>query len=147
MSMKQTRDSSKPTIGLMSARTAKRWGRWFVFVWLAMWVSTALLPCGEVEAAFASQKQIAHSDCGHPVGGVLDSSGSQKRRPCLNITMSAPASAAGLAAAGGNPVTLTVIASASSNVLSSHLGLSFPIAYRAAPPPVAVYMRSLRLRI
>lgn len=145
--MAQIRHSAQPAIRLMSPRSARRWGQWFVFVWLAMWVSTALLPCCEVEAAIAAHEQLAHSDCGHPDGGAPDSDGGQKHTPCLRITAPAPASAESLAATGGNPILFAPAVSASTYAISSHPGLSLPIAYRAAPPPVAVYLRSLRLLI
>ena len=132
---------------LMSALSAKRWGRWVAFAWMLMWLSAALLPCSEVAAAMAKRQQVAHEICGQPGGKVPDSSGSQKHKPCLSISAPTSASTARPAATGSTPVTPLGFVSASSYVLSSRPGLSLPIAYRAAPPPVAVYLRSLRLRI
>jgi hypothetical protein len=146
MYMAPTRHLNARPVRLMCARSAKRWGRWFVFAWFAMWVSTALLPCCEVAAAVAAHEQMTHSDCGHPDGGAPDSGGSQKHAPCLDIAAPAPASGE-RPAAGGNPAPLVPAVSASSCVLPPLPGLSLPLAYRAAPPPVAVYLRSLRLLI
>ena len=143
----QTRHSVTRTFRLLSARTAKRWGRWFVFAWLAMWVSTALQPCCEVTAAVARHEQVAHSDCGQPDAGAPDSDGSPKHAPCHGMAAPALASPDKLAVAGGNPTPVVAAVSAVSYVLPFPPGLSLPIAYRAAPPPVAVYLRSLRLLI
>ena len=131
----------------MSASSAKHWGRWFLFAWLAMWGSTALLPCCEVTAAVAAHQQVAHSDCGQPEGGAPESDGGQKHAPCHDMAAPALASPDKLAAAGGNPTPVVAAFSAVSYVLPFPPGLSLPIAYRAAPPPVAVYLRSLRLLI
>jgi hypothetical protein len=38
MYIAQTRSSAGLNVHLMSGRTAKRWGRWFVSVWLGMWL-------------------------------------------------------------------------------------------------------------
>ncbi len=143
----QTTHPIKRSVRLMSRRSAKSWGRWFAFVWLVMWVSAALLPCCEVAAAVAAHEQTAPSDCEHPNGGAPDFDGGRKHTPCPSIAAPAPASAERPAAAGGNPTPLAPTVSASSYVLPSLPGLSLPIAYRAAPPPVAVYLRSLRLLI
>src|SRR5476651_1124362 len=90
-------------VRLMSTGSAKRCGRWFVFVWLGMWLSTALLPCCEVEAAIVGHEQALHPDCGHPAEQAPDSGGGHKTGACLGIAAPAPASAEILAApSGGN---------------------------------------------
>lgn len=143
----QTTHPIKRSVRLMSRRSAKNWGRWFAFAWLVTWVSAALPPYCEVAAAVAAQEQVAHPDCGHPDGGAPASDGGQKHTQCLNIAAPATASAERPAAAGGNPTPLVPAVSASSYVLSSLPRLSLPLAYRTASPPVAVYLRSLRLLI
>lgn len=131
----------------MSARTAKRWGRRFVFAWLIMWVSTALLPCCEVEAAIAAHEQAAYSDCEHSGDSTPDANSGNKHTPCLSTAAPVPASDNRLVAAGANPATPAPLVSTPSYVIPSVPALSLTIAYRAAPPPVAVYLRSLRLLI
>ena len=134
--------------GLMSRRSAQRWGRWFVFVWVAMWLSTALLPCCEVEAAVAAQEQAQHANCEHVADPAPDSDGDHKTGTCLGMTAPAPAPAERLAASIGS--TLSQLAPGYAT--PSHVPTSMPaftrlVAYRAAPPPMAVYLRSQRLRI
>lgn len=144
----QIRHSTGRHVRLMSARSAKRWGRWFVFVWLGMWLSTALLPCCEVEAAVVGHAQALHQDCGHPAEQAPDSGGGHKSGACLGMSASAPVSAEWLATPGGENQALQASGvSAPSHVLPPLPALSLPVAYRAAPPPVAVYLRSQRLLI
>src|SRR5450432_3987549 len=94
----QIHSSAGQRVRLVSGRSAKRWGRWFVFVWLGMWLSTALLPCCEVEAAVVGHEQALHPDCGHPAERAPDSGGGHKTGACLGIAAPAPASAERLAA-------------------------------------------------
>jgi hypothetical protein len=144
----QTRHPAARQIRLMSGRSAKRWGRWFVLVWLGMWLSTALLPCCEVQAAVVGHEQVAHPACGHPADPAPVSGGGHKIGACLGIAAPAPASAERLAAPTGGNLTQPVPAiSAASHVLPPLPALALPVAYRAAPPPVAVYLRSSRLLI
>jgi len=144
----QTRHSAGRPFRLMSASSAKRCGRWFVFVWLGMWLSTALLPCCEVAAAVAAHEQALQPDCGHPAEQAPDSDGGHKTGACLSIAAPAAASAERLAVPTGGNLTQPVLGmSASSHVLPPLPALSLPVAYRAAPPPVAVYLRSQRLLI
>jgi hypothetical protein len=144
----QIRHSAGRHVRLMSARSAKRWGRWFVFVWLGMSLCTALLPCCEVEAAVAGHAQALHPDCGHPAEPAPDSGGGHKTGACPGIAAPAAASAERLAArSGGNLAQPVLGVSASSHVLAPLPALSLPLAYRAAPPPVALYLRSQRLLI
>ena len=132
--------------GLMCNDAAKRWGRRFVFAWLAMWLSTALLPCSEVLAAVASHERALRTECGHPAKQAPASGGSHKSGACLDVAAPAPASPS-THFAGGNPTPLVSAVLAPSYLIPSLRGLSLPVAYRAAPPPVAVYLRSLRLLI
>lgn len=135
-------------IGLMSRRSAQRWGRWFVLVWVGMWLSTALLPCCEVAAAVAAQEQAQHANCEHAADRAPDSNSDQKPGTCLGIAAPAPASAERLVAPiGSNLPQLAPGFSAPSHVLPPLPRLTLPVAYRAAPPPMAVYLRSQRLRI
>src|ERR1039457_5908776 len=97
MHMEQTRHSTGRHVRLMSGRSAKRWGRWFVFIWLGMWISTALLPCCEVAAAVAAHEQTLHSDCGHAADQAPDSGGGHKTGTCLGIAAPAPTPAERLA--------------------------------------------------
>lgn len=133
----------------MSGRTAKRWGRWFVFVWLGMWLSTALLPCCEVEAAVVGNEQALRPDCGHSAEQAPDSSGGHKTGACLGIAAPAPASAERMAAPGGDNLTPPApgISAPLHHVLLPLPALPLPVMFRAAPPPVAVYLRSQRLLI
>jgi len=148
MYIAHTRHWAGRHVRLMSAGSAKRWGRWFVYVWLGIWVSTALLPCCEVAAAVAAHEQALHPECGHPAEQAPDSGDGHKTGACLGIAAPAPASAERLAApAGGNLTQPVPGISASSHVLPPLPALSLPVAYRAAPPPVAVYLRSQRLLI
>jgi hypothetical protein len=138
----------KPKLRLMSARSAKRWGRWFVFAWLGMWISTALLPCCEVAAAVAAHEQTLHADCGHASDPAPESGGGHKTGACLDIAAPAPAVADKLAGASGDNFAQQPLGiSASFHVLPLPPALAPPVAYRAAPPPVAVYLRSNRLLI
>jgi hypothetical protein len=144
----QIRHSAGRHFRLMSAGSAKRWGRWFVFVWLAMWVSTALLPCCEVAAAVAAHEQALQPDCGHPAEQAPDSGGGHKTGACLGIAAPAAASAERPAAPSGGNLTQPALGiSAPSSVLPPLPALSLPAVYRVAPPPVAVYLRSHRLLI
>jgi hypothetical protein len=144
----QIRHSAGRHVRLMSGRSAKRWGRWFVFVWLGMWLSTALLPCCEVEAAVVGNQQALHPDCGRPAEQAPDSGGGHKTGACPGIAAPAPASAEWLAAPGGGNLAQPAPGiSAPSHVLPPLPALSLPVAYRAAPPPVALYLRSQRLLI
>jgi len=132
----------------MSTGSAKRCGRWFVFVWLGMWLSTALLPCCEVEAAVVGHVQALHPDCGHAAEQAPGSGGGHKTGACLGIAAPAPASAERLAApSDGKLIPPAPGISVRSYVLPPLPALTLPVTYRAAPPPVAVYLRSLRLLI
>jgi hypothetical protein len=144
----QNHSSAGRHVRLMSGRSVKRWGRWFVFVWLGMWLSTALLPCCEVEAAIVAHEQALHPDCGHPAEQAPDSGGGHKAGACLGIAAPAPASAEILAAMSDGKLTPPALGiSAPSYILPSLPALTRPVAYRAAPPPVAVYLRNQRLLI
>lgn len=132
----------------MSARSAKRWGRWFVIAWLGMWLSTALLPCCEVAAAVAAHEQALHPDCGDASGEAPDSGGGHGTGACLGMAAPAPAPAERLAApTGGNLTQPALGASLSFYALPPSPALSLLAIYRTAPPPVAVYLRSNRLLI
>jgi hypothetical protein len=144
----QIRHSTGLYVRLMSARSAKRWGRWFVFVWLGIWLSTALLPCCEVEAAVVGREQALYPDCGHPDEQAPGSGGGHKTGACIGIAAPAPASAERMAApSGGNLAHPAPGISAPSHVFPPLPAFSLLVAYRAAPPPVAVYLRSHRLLI
>jgi hypothetical protein len=131
----------------MSARSAKRWGRWFVFAWLGMWIGTALLPCCEVAAAVAAQEQAQHPDCGHAPDPAPESGGGHKSGACLDVAAPAPA-AENLACPSADRFAQQVLlVSASSHILPTPRVLSPVAAYRAAPPPLAVHLRSTRLLI
>ena len=142
----QTIPSIKRPVRLMSPRSAKRWGRWLVCAWLLMWVSTALLPCCEVAAAIAAHEQAEYADCEHTGSTAPDSKGDSKRTPCFSIAV--PASAERPAAAGAGSLTQQALqVFAPFHVVLQQPALSRPIDHPAAPPPVAVYLRSLRLLI
>ena len=131
---------------LMSPRSAKRWGRWFAFTWMFMWVSTALLPCCEVAAAIAAHEQAVYTACEHAGGAAPDSNGDNKRTPCFSIAV--PASVERPAAAGAGDLTPQALQDfAPFHVVLPQPALSRPVDHPAAPPPVAVYLRSLRLLI
>jgi hypothetical protein len=113
-----------------------------------MWLCTALLPCCEVEAALDGHAQTLHPDCGRPAEPAPDSGGGHKTGACAGIAAPAPASAEKLAApSGGDLAQPAPGSSAPSHVLPPLPALSLPLAYRAAPPPAAVYLRSQRLLI
>lgn len=138
----------RPSSGLMSAQFAKRWARRLLFVWLGMWLSAALLPCGEAAAATGHGHALA--ECGCPVDEAPDSGGGGLNGACLVVA--APVRA---------PVErLAVQTRAESNPQAQHRYASFQVPatraapsprlafeYRAAPPPVAVYLRNGRLLI
>jgi hypothetical protein len=141
----QTSISAKPLFRLASARSAKRWGRWFVLVWLVMWTSTALLPCCEVVAAVSAHGQALHPDCGHASNPAPESGGGQKSGACLDISAPAPAVADRLAGSVSNNFAQQIS-------VTPHFALpqpahSPPVSYSVAPPPIAVYLRSARLLI
>ena len=137
--------SAAPRYCLMSVRTTKRWARRLVFVWFGIWLSAALLHCDEVEAA---HQQALSADCGHPADHAPAPGGGYKTAACLVVDEPTPASAARLPAPIGDKLNQTVPQVSSSFHLVSPLPvLSVPSAYRAAPPSVAVYLRSSRLLI
>ncbi len=145
----QTLSSARRPFRLTSARSARRWAGWFVFAWLAMWVSAVLLPCGEVAAAMAAHEQATDPVCGQSGNGKIPHTGGDKKdhKPCFSVSAPAQTSAARPVPTGGHPVTPVAIVSASSYVLPSRPGLSLPVAYRAAPPPPAAFLRNPRLLI
>jgi hypothetical protein len=130
----------------MSARSAKRWARGLVFVWFGLWLSAALLHCEELAAA--AHDQALSADCDHPADRAPDSGGVYKTAACLVVDEPASASAARLAAPIGGNLSLSVLYVSSLFHLVPPLAApSHPPAYRAAPPPVAVYLRTSRLLI
>jgi len=132
----------------MSARAAKRWAGRLVYVWLGMWLSTALLPCSEVVAAVAAHELALGPDCGHPVESDHGASGGHKTAACLDIDEPAPAPAERLAVpVGGSFAQPAAVVTASSYRLPLPPPPSLPRAYAAAPPPFAFYLRSSRLLI
>ena len=138
--------SAAQRFGLMSARSAKRWAHRLIFVWLGMWLSTALLHCDEVEAA-AHELALA-ADCGTTVGKLTDVGGSYKTAACLVVDEPAPVSAARLSAPiSGNLSPSALYVSTSFHPVPAPPVLSVPPAHPAAPPPVAVYLRNSRLLI
>jgi hypothetical protein len=150
--MYRSQTSFSAQLRLMSARSAKRWGRWFVFAWLGMWISSALLPCCEVAAAVASHEQAQHPDCGHASNPASDpapeSGGGHKSAACLDVAAPAPVAAEILASPSADKFTQQVLlVSALFHILPPPRTLSPVAAYRAAPPPLAVHLRSTRLLI
>ncbi len=132
--------------GLMSARSVKRWARGLVFVWFGLWLSAALLHCDELAAA--AHDQALSADCEHPADRAPDSGGVYKTAACLVVDELAPASAAGLAAPIGGNLSLSVLyVSPSFYLVPPPAVPSLPSAYRAAPPPIAVYLRNSRLLV
>ena len=138
---------ARPFVRLIPVRTAKRWGRWFVFAWLGIWLSAALLPCCEVAAAVALHSQAAHSGCEFPCDEAPDSGSGQAHSSCASINAPALASYETTSAPGGHFVEQVLGILASSYPVSRLPALSIPVAYRAAPPPISVYLRSQRLLI
>jgi hypothetical protein len=148
MTRSQTLSSAKLHFRLMTARSAKRWGRWFVFAWLGMWISTALLPCCEVAAAVATHEQLLHPDCGHASDSAPESGGGHKTGTCLDIVAPAPVAAEKLAGPIGDNFAHEIPGvSASFHIVLPPSAVSPPVAYRAAPPPLAVHVRTTRLLI
>jgi len=132
--------------GLMSARSVKRWARGLVFVWFGLWLSAALLHCDELAAA--AHDQALSADCEHPADRAPDSGGVYKTAACLVVDDPASASAARLAAPIGGNLSLSVLhVSSLFHIVSPPPELSSPPVYRAAPPPVAFYLRSSRLLV
>lgn len=132
--------------GLMAARSVKRWARGLVFVWFGLWLSAALLHCDELAAV--AHDQALSADCEHPAHRAPDSGGVYKTAVCLVVDELAPASAAGLAGPVGGSLSLSVLyVSPSFYLVPSPAVPSLPSAYRAAPPPVAVYLRNSRLLV
>lgn len=132
----------------MSDRLAKRWGRWFVFAWVAMTLSAALLPCREVLAAVAVAKVALHAACGQAPSQAPDSGGDRKAKDCLNLGVPARVPVARLLAPSSSSLVQPAVAiSATFDVVSYRPEVSPPPTYRAAPPTGAVYLRSSRLLI
>ena len=99
-------NSVNENFGLMCNGTAKRWGRWFVFAWLAMWLSTALLPCSEVLAAVAThERALSVPDAVIPQNKRRPPVAASKSGACLDIAGPAPASPETVVA-GGHPMLL-----------------------------------------
>ena len=143
--MSPTAHSAAPRFRLMSGRSTRRWARRLVFVWFGMWLSAALLHCDEVVAA--AHEQALSADCGQPAEHA-PGNGGHKTAACLVVDEPAPASVARLAAPiGGSPGQSVPHVSSSFHLVPPLPGLALPPAYRAAPPPVALYSRSSRLLI
>lgn len=145
----QTHYSTGRDVRLNSRRSVKRWGRLFVYAWIGMWLSTALLPCCEVVAAGMAQEQASHpADCAHPADQAPDSGENNKTGVCLGIAAPAPAPAERLAAPTGYKLTQALSGVAiSSHQLHAPPVPWLPVAYRAALPPASPYLRSSRLLI
>lgn len=140
-----SRNTTAAHFSLLSARSVKRWARGLLFVWFGTWLSAALLHCEEVEAA--AHEHALSADCEYPARQAPDT-GAYKKAACLVADEPAPASAVRLVASTGGNLSLSVQpVSASFHPVPALALPSPPPAYRAAPPPVAVYLRSLRLLI
>lgn len=145
MSISLTRNPAAAHFGLLSARSVKRWARGLLFVWFGMWLSAALLHCDEVEAS--AHEHALSAGCEYPAKQAPDT-GVYKKVACLVADEPTPASAARLVGPTGGNLSLSVQPVSAPFHLVPALTLpSLPPAYRAAPPPVAVYLRSLRLLI
>jgi hypothetical protein len=148
MSKSQTPNQVKPLFRLLSDRSAKRWGRRFVFAWLVMWTAAALLPCCEVVAAVAAHGQALHPDCDHGSSPAPESSGGHKSGICLDISAPAPAAADKLAGSASNDFAQQFLGiSATPHFVLPRPTQSPPVSYSVAPPPIAVYLRNTRLLI
>ena len=113
-----------------------------------MSLSTALLPCREVLAAVAANKTALHSVCGQPANQAPDSNGERKTKACLNVAAPVRVPVEQLiATTAGNLIHPAALISSAPYVLPRLPARAFAPAYRAAPPPVAVYLRSSRLLI
>jgi len=113
-----------------------------------MWLGTALLPCSEVLAAVAAHEQALSTDCGHPAEPAPAHGGGHKSAACLDIDEQAPASAENLIALIGGKLKSSVpIVSVSSQLVPSFSAPPVQPTYRAAPSPLAVFLRSSRLLI
>ena len=137
----------RPSSAPMSAQFAKRWGRRLLFVWLGMWLSAALLPCGEAAAATGHGHALA--ECGCPVDEAPDSGGGGMNGACLVLAAPVRAPAERLAVqtrAESTPQALDRYASSHVPAPRAALSPRSALEYRA-PPPVAVYLRSSRLLI
>jgi hypothetical protein len=140
-----SRNTTAAHFSLLSARSLKRWARGLLFVWFGMWLSAALLHCEEVEAA--AHEHGLSADCEYPARQAPDT-GAYKKAACLLADEPAPASVARLLAPTGGNLSLSLPpVSALFRLLPPLAAPSLPPAYGAAPPPVAVYLRSLRLLI
>jgi hypothetical protein len=115
-----------------------------------MWLSAALLPCGEaVAATAASANELALSDCGCPADEAPDSGGGGMTGVCLVIAAPVRAPVESLVVeknAGFNEQT-QVIAGSFQVLAPRTVLLPSVFQYWAAPPPVAVYLRNSRLLI
>ncbi|MCX7139932.1 MAG: hypothetical protein NT123_02295 [Proteobacteria bacterium] len=113
-----------------------------------MWISTALLPCCEVEAAVANYEQALHPDCGHAQDQAPESGGSHKNGACMDIAAPAPVVAEKLAGpSGGNFAQQDLGISTSFYLVPPPSAFLPPPTFRAAPPHLAVHLRSIRLLI
>jgi hypothetical protein len=133
----------------MSAGSAKRWARSLLFVWLGMWLSMALVPCGEAVAEVKNE-QVGHIDCGCPADVAPDSGGGSMTGACLVVAAPVRAPAEDLAI----PLCASLSQQAQGISASFHippprpaLALTLRPACSAAPPLIAVYLRNSRLLI
>jgi hypothetical protein len=133
----------------MSAGSAKRWARSLLFVWLGMWLSMALLPCGEAVAA-VKYEQAGHIDCGCPADAAPDSGSGSMTGACLVVAAPVRAPAEELAA----PLCARFSQQAQGISASFNISPPRPVlaktlrpTFSAAPPLIAVYLRNSRLLI
>jgi len=148
MSKSQTPNQVKPLFRLLSGRSAKSWGRRFVFAWLVMWTAAALLPCCEVAAAVATHVQALDPDCDHGSNPAPESGGNHKSGACLDISAPAPAAADKLAGSASDDFAQQISAiSATPHFVLPRTVHSPPLSCSVAPPPIAVHLRNTRLLI
>lgn len=149
MPLLQSRRYAKWSFGLMSACSARRWARRLLFVWLGMWLSAALLPCGEAVAAATAHKH-ALSDYSFPADEAPDSGDGGMTGACLVLATPVRAPAERLAVevrAGFGEQRQDISSSISVLAPRADVLPSLAFQYRVAPPPVAFYLRSSRLLI
>ncbi|MCJ7837745.1 MAG: hypothetical protein MUP61_00840, partial [Burkholderiales bacterium] len=120
--------------------------RWFVFVWLGMWLSTALLPNREVLAAGAAHEQSLHLDCGQPAERTPKTHSEHKNQACLGMAAPSVPADRPTTSVRRNLGQQALAISATSEIYPPRPRASHPLPYRTAPP-VAIHLRSTRLLI
>lgn len=116
-------------------------------VWLGTWLSTALLPYREVLAAVAAHEQSLHLECGHSAERAPETHSGLKNQACLGIAAPSVPADRPTSSVRRNLSQQALAFCAASPMFPPRLGASVPLPHRAAPPLLAIHLRSSRLLI